>query len=161
MTTPTSNDRNKIYCRDCKKFAHQRKKSRYLCTVCYRKQDSVRRKIWYHREGTKTKERRIVRSFRSRIKNMFYDNNIIKVGSVESIIGYPIRKLTDWAEKQNYNPPHDHIDHKIPVAYWIKKYPNDLNRAMRAASQLCNLRIIPARENLEKGASLEFVKKPL
>lgn len=79
-----------------------------------------------------------------------------KTARTADIIGYPVTELQAWARANGYRRGM-HIDHIVPVSWWLNRYPNDFRAAMRGAWRLSNLRVIPARENMSKGARREFL----
>lgn len=124
-----------------------------LCVSCF-----------LQRERKRANERRkndagfaAAQNARNQIALAIKNKGKIKSKKTEEIIGYPLRKIAEWAWRNGYNPPHTHIDHVRPVSYFLKLYPDDVNRALREAWQLSNLRVIPAKENLRKSAKREFL----
>ena len=78
-----------------------------------------------------------------------------KAHRTEHYLGYPVARLVEWARRNGYNPPLTHIDHIVPVSWFLRKY--DTTTALRKAWHLGNLQIIPAKENLRKGARREWL----
>lgn len=71
------------------------------------------------------------------------------------IIGSDPRDIAEWARTHGHNPPRTQIDHIVPVSWWLANFP--LKEALRKAWRLSNLRVIPAKENLQKGARRAFL----
>ena len=86
-----------------------------------------------------------------RIAVLLKNNKFAKHETTSSIIGYDIKLLGEWAKANGYKPPHNHIDHKEPVAYYLRLYPDDIDRAMKEAWRIDNLQILSARDNIRKG----------
>ena len=80
-----------------------------------------------------------------------------RCGRTADIVGYPMSALREWAVRNGYNPPDTHIDHIVPVSWWLARYPGDFCRAMRGAWNLGNLRVVSAAANIAKGARRDFL----
>lgn len=95
------------------------------------------------------------KNLRTAIRNIIKKRGGDKSRKTADIIGYNPRLIVEWAANNGYNPPKTHIDHIVPVSWFLSNYP--LKDALRRAWQLTNLRVIPADENLRKNSRREFL----
>lgn len=126
---------------------------RYRCDVEFRLKERLRRQLRKKAEavpGMAEMVRRSLRATKSR-----------EGSPVEQVIGYSINQLRTHLERQfkrgmtwaTFGKEGWHIDHILPRRCFDVSTPEGL----REYWSLTNLRPLPARDNLKKGARVEFL----
>lgn len=168
-----------VVCRECGEAKPRMRKHNRICRECLSASKQAWREANPHYSREKMREWRAGNRERDRASRRDYqrrrradldartrDNVACAIhkeitrrggggGVVSSWIGYPVARIVEWARKEGYNPPHNEIDHIVPVKWWVDNFP--LVEALRGAWRLSNLRIIPAGENRRKGSRREFL----
>jgi len=163
-----NSERIKQYRKDHSEYFNQWRKDNPEYFQQYRRNNNEKRKV-YHTQYMKTR-RRIDFKFNLNSRMSLLIRQSLKSGKKdkhwESFIDYTLNDLIKWLLKtmplgydwNNFLRGELHIDHIIPISVFNFTQPEHID--FKRCWALSNLQLLPAQENLSKGAKLSRPFQP-